>query len=316
MEKLERKELQKDEGNQLELIKALESLRRRVEDYDEGAGVFGPRKRTPKGMYIFGGVGTGKTMCMNLFVDSLAPWVRKRRLHFHDMMRELHQRMHAKRTENSNKKMGGHEAILEIGREIAEESVLVALDEFFISDAADAVLVSQVLAASFRHGLVLVTTSNTAPGQLFPNDVDFNRRFVEGVLKTHCKFVNMSGTVDYREMMTGGEEGEDVVNNTKKRNTCKLLVVEGDVGYDALRSTEERLREAVRRVDPRERLPLELAPSVPFALDFSRSVRVPWSWRRERDGRLCMACTFDWLCGRGASEATFGVNDYAAFCRG
>ena len=161
--------------------------------------LFAGRAREPlKGFYIHGRVGSGKTMLMDEFFAAAA-LDGKRRAHFHEFMADVHDRVHAHRVAASNGAKGPDDPIGPIARSIAGETRLLCLDEFAVEDIADAMILSRLFTALFADGLVLVATSNTAPGSLYRNGL--NRPlflpFVE-VLKHHVEVVELNTETDYR----------------------------------------------------------------------------------------------------------------------
>ena len=152
----------------------------------------------PKGLYIHGDVGRGKTMLMDAFF-AVAPVARKRRVHFNAFMGEVQDRLHAAR--------GGGEgdAIAPVAAGIAAETRLLCLDEVAVTDIADAMIVARLFAGLFDRGLVLVATSNSAPEDLYRNGL--NRGlflpFVD-LIRRHVDVVRLDVTVDYRMARLAG----------------------------------------------------------------------------------------------------------------
>ena len=110
------------------------------------------------GLYIWGGVGRGKTFLMDLFFETL-PLEQKRRIHFHRMMHEVHERLNS---------IGDVEDPLDrVAGAIASDTRVLCFDEFFVSDIGDAMILGRLLEGLFRRGVTLVTTSNSAPDQLY-----------------------------------------------------------------------------------------------------------------------------------------------------
>lgn len=152
--------------------------------------VLGRSRRTQTGLYIWGGVGRGKTMLMDRFFESLS-LARKRRWHFHRFMQDVHEEL-AEAAGKSNP--------LELVAEgIHRRAAVVCLDEFFVSDIGDAMILSELLQALFDRQVVLVTTSNIAPEMLYENGLQ-RRRFLPAIelIEERMEVVSLDGDVDYR----------------------------------------------------------------------------------------------------------------------
>ena len=122
--------------------------------------------RPRKGLYIFGDVGRGKTMLMDLFFEA-SPVVRKRRVHFHEFMADVHERVRVLRQKLKYGEIADDDPIRLAAAEIAEESWLLCFDEFHVTDIADAMILGRLFARLFELGVVVVATSNVAPGELY-----------------------------------------------------------------------------------------------------------------------------------------------------
>ena len=157
----------------------------------------GARSEPVKGLYIFGEVGRGKSMLMDSFFAIAAPR-RKRRAHFHEFMADVHDRIAAAR-ETIRRGNGKSDAIASVAAGIAEETRLLCLDEFFVSDIADAMILSRLFEQLFDRGLVLVATSNAAPEDLYPDGLN-RGLFVPfiAVLRQHVDVVHLAARTDYR----------------------------------------------------------------------------------------------------------------------
>jgi len=151
-------------------------------------------KRKPvkpeKGLYLWGGVGRGKTWLMDLFFHSL-PFDEKRRRHFHRFMYDVHAQL---------KQLANRESPLEIVADtIAAETRVLCFDEFFVSDIADAMMLGTLLDALFRRGVSLVATSNVAPKDLYKEGLQ-RARFLPAIklLEEHTRVLAVDGGTDYR----------------------------------------------------------------------------------------------------------------------
>ena len=148
-----------------------------------------PRELEP-GIYLWGAVGSGKTWVMDMFYESL-PFAQKRRRHFHRFMQDVHQGL---------KDNAGHQAPLErVADGIAAGVEVLCFDEFYVSDIADAMILGTLLAALFERGVTLVTTSNSAPDELYPDGLQ-RQRFLPAIelLKRHTRVLHMDHGTDYR----------------------------------------------------------------------------------------------------------------------
>ena len=151
-----------------------------------------------KGLYVFGDVGRGKSMLMDMFYRQCSV-AKKRRVHFHAFMGEAHDRIGAHRDAVKAGTASGDDPIPPVARDIAAKARLLCFDEFSVTDIADAMILSRLFKALFEEGVVLVATSNVAPDDLYRDGL--NRGlflpFVE-TLKAHCDIVELTGVTDYR----------------------------------------------------------------------------------------------------------------------
>jgi len=154
--------------------------------------------QVPRGVYIHGGVGRGKTMLMDMFFET-APARAKRRLHFNDFMTEAHDRIQKQRQARKDGLTKEDDPIPPVARQLAEGAQLLCFDEFSVTDIADAMVLSRLFSALFAQGVVLVATSNVAPDDLYRDGL--NRALFEpfiGLLKKHAQVMALDAGTDYR----------------------------------------------------------------------------------------------------------------------
>ena len=144
----------------------------------------------PNGLYLWGGVGRGKTFLMDAFYECL-PYRRKRRIHFHNFMAEVHHEMKLL----DEKK----DPLIALADNIANHTRVLCLDEFHVDDIADAMILGRLVAAMLERGVVLLTTSNYPPDGLYPHGLQ-RQNFLPAIdmLKRRLKVLNVDGGNDYR----------------------------------------------------------------------------------------------------------------------
>jgi cell division protein ZapE len=183
---------------QLQAIEALETTFARLSN-DNSAGqglsllkkLFGGNDPGPvKGVYMWGGVGRGKTFIMDIFFEAL-PFDNKLRYHFHRLMYRVHGRL---------KELAGQSDPLEtVAEELAEQAQVICFDEFFVTEIGDAMILSKLLSGLFSRGVTLVATSNILPDELYKDGLQ-RQQFAPAIelLKKHTQVLELDAGCDYR----------------------------------------------------------------------------------------------------------------------
>jgi len=192
----------------------LQSLCRALNSYTPGDGlsawkaVLGLARRRedpPQGLYLYGPVGRGKSMLMDLFFAH-APVVRKRRVHFHQFMIEVHEALHGWR--QSQKRSGDREDPIDrVAAALAGEVWLLCFDELEVRDIADAMILGRLFEALFARGVVMVCTTNTPPDELYKEGLqrELFLPFIE-IIKQRLDVLELAARKDYRQARLAGRE--------------------------------------------------------------------------------------------------------------
>ncbi|MGB0894257.1 MAG: cell division protein ZapE [Parashewanella sp.] len=170
-----------------DLIASQQSLRQ----WEKVLSWFGHSTRQQvQGLYLWGGVGRGKTYLMDTFFDAL-PFDNKLRAHFHRFMHQVHHELDLLK--------GTQDPLLVIADKMAKQYKVICFDEFFVSDITDAMLLGTLFQALFKNGVVLVATSNIIPDELYKNGLQ-RARFLPAIaeINANCQVLNVDSGIDYR----------------------------------------------------------------------------------------------------------------------
>ena len=194
----------------------------------------------PKGLYIHGGVGRGKTMLMDMFFEQ-ARIKRKRRAHFHAFMADVHDRIHQHRQKLKAGETKQADPVPPVAASLIEEARLLCFDEFSVTDIADAMILSRLFGELFQRGCILVATSNVEPDDLYRDGL--NRGlflpFVD-LLKRHVEIVPLDSLTDYRlEKDSGlpvfrhplGVEADMAMDAAWRRETAGMAVAPDTIAF-------------------------------------------------------------------------------------
>lgn len=182
--------------------------------------LFKAAPQAPLGLYLWGGVGRGKSMMMDMFVETLegAGTIAVRRVHFHAFMQEIHSGMHEAR------KSGVDDAIAPVAAKVAKSVRVLAFDEMQITDITDAMIVGRLFEALFKAGVVVVVTSNRLPDDLYLNGL--NRQlflpFID-LLKTKLVVWEMASAQDYRQGLLAGSPVYFTPNDERSRQQMNAV---------------------------------------------------------------------------------------------
>ncbi len=188
-------------------VDRLQALHNALKGYQPGRnGLLGGKKPAPKGLYLWGGVGRGKTLLMDIFFNN-TQHTRKRRVHFHEFMQDIHERIAAwraaddkiKRRHRGLSRKAPDDPMPPVAHDIAREAVLLCFDEFQVSDIADAMILGRLFDALFHKGVVVVATSNREPDALYSDGLN-RQLFLPFIaqLKERLGVLELQAARDYR----------------------------------------------------------------------------------------------------------------------
>lgn len=236
------------------------------------------------GVYIYGGVGTGKSRIADLFAATLPSHVTRRRAHFFEFMMDTHMRLHRARSEANY----AGDPLTRIGREIQRESSVLCLDEFQVSDIADALILKRLFGSFWESGGIMVSTSNRHPTELYKNGL--NRPlflpFIEE-LQQRCLVFRMEGDHDYR------------LEGQKQHTRTDIFFVNAEAFQNSLSI-------AINGA-PLEPVEIPVVMNRKLKVD---AARPPTGTRNALSSlKPIVSTTFSTLC-----EASLGASDYHALC--
>ena len=189
-----------------EAVDRLQALHLALITYGTGRSFFGQQKEPPRGLYIWGGVGRGKTLLMDVFFNNTA-YASKRRAHFHEFMADIHERIaqwraasdQEKRRHKAYSRKAPDDPMPPVAYDIAQNAKLLCFDEFQVTDITDAMILGRLFSILFELGVVVVATSNRVPDDLYQDGL--NRQlflpFID-LLKERLDVFELSSAKDYR----------------------------------------------------------------------------------------------------------------------
>jgi len=209
--------------HQLIIQKSLKQLAKNLEESSNNNLItkfFFPQNK-PQSFYIYGDVGCGKSMLMKEFFTSISK-TPKLYFHFNTFMRQIHEALRDIRKEDKKFK----DELIEATKRVTQENKLICLDEFQVTDIADAMLLSRIFSYLFFKNTTIIFTSNSKPTNLYKNGLqrEIFLEFVKNILLKNCQVLNLNSPTDYRAEYTKNLTKRYFINNKKNRQTIKEII--------------------------------------------------------------------------------------------
>jgi len=254
--------------------------------------------RVPRGLYLHGSVGTGKSMLMDTFFERVT-LVKKQRWHFHAFLADIHERIHALKRHDlaANGRSfqidtrQSHNPIHRVALQVAQETRVLCLDEFQVTDVADALILSQLFQVLFRMGTVVVSTSNRPPQALYEGGLNrgYFLPFID-LLEKHCVVHALQSVTDYRQL-SADQKMYLVVDNDNSNNNNKNKSVSLDDATVQIDVMVEDLRQGTKEI------------AIELDVGFQRKLTVLLADKKGLVGRF----RFEELC-----DCELGASDFRA----
>ncbi len=218
-----------EDAEQVACVAVLQRLLNDVKTVQKKSFFSFSNKKVPiKGVYIYGGVGRGKSMLMDMFYDALTILIPKERIHFHEFMIKTHDWLHQKRGDRVD------DLLPRYADDVAARLKVICFDEFHVTDITDAMILGRLLTALYERGVVIVSTSNWAPDHLYEGGLqrELFLPFIE-LLKTKNEIVHLDSDTDYRQLSDPDQNVYYFYPITEK-NRAKVYKIYGEITNGAI----------------------------------------------------------------------------------